>query len=185
MSNLLNHAKREFLAAGYKPIEEEEDGPDKWIQENVLELLEVFAKQGHSGFSAGYCLSYFAKLADFKPLCPLTGDDTEWNDTGGDILQNNRCPSVFKDKKSGVCYTIEGYVFREPSGSCFTGHNSRKLVEFPYMPTKPTYVDVVSVEVNKDTNALEPGSGWWKITYPEWLETENLQLDALIAKGAE
>lgn len=43
--NLVEHAKQEFLAAGYKPIEElKEDDPNRWIQENVLELLKVIDK---------------------------------------------------------------------------------------------------------------------------------------------
>jgi len=32
MSNLIEHAKREFLKLGYLPIEECEDDPNKWIQ---------------------------------------------------------------------------------------------------------------------------------------------------------
>lgn len=70
----IDHAKREFLKAGYKPIEEAEDGPNKWIQVDVLELLQVLSKQGHSGFSINYVLSYFSALAKFEPLPPLTYD---------------------------------------------------------------------------------------------------------------
>ena len=65
MTNLIAHAMREFKAAGYEPIDGSEDGPDKWIQENVLELLELFSSQDHSGLSAGYCVSMFEKLARF------------------------------------------------------------------------------------------------------------------------
>lgn len=78
----IEHAKREFLALGYKPIDQEEDGPNKWIQEAVLALLEVHAKQGHSGFSNEFAVDYFSKLAKFEPLCPLSGDDSEWSDCG-------------------------------------------------------------------------------------------------------
>lgn len=44
-SNVYKHAVLEFKSVGYKAIEDctEEDGPNKWIQENVLELLEVFS----------------------------------------------------------------------------------------------------------------------------------------------
>jgi hypothetical protein len=52
MSNLIDHAKREFLALGYEPVEDAKDDPNKWIQENILELLKVFSEQGHSGSSA-------------------------------------------------------------------------------------------------------------------------------------
>ena len=71
-----DHAEREFRALGYKPVDQEE-GPNKWIQENVMELLEVFSKQGHSGMSAPVCVRYFEKLALLEPLSPLTGEDWE------------------------------------------------------------------------------------------------------------
>ena len=33
----VEHAKREFLRAGYTPLDQEQEaGPNKWIQENVL-----------------------------------------------------------------------------------------------------------------------------------------------------
>lgn len=139
MRNLIEHAKREFLAAGYKPIEEEEDGPNKWIQENVLQLLEVFSWQGHSGSSAPYCVGVFEKLAMFEPLCPLTGNDDEWNDVGGGTLQNRRCSHVFKNANGA--YDINGRIFREPDGCCYTSSESKTPVEFPYTP-KSVYVDV-------------------------------------------
>ena len=78
MSNYVEHAKREFLSLGYKPIDKCEDDPDKWIQENVLELLEVFDKQGHSGHSAPFAIKYFSKLANFKPLGPIQCTEEEW-----------------------------------------------------------------------------------------------------------
>ena len=137
--NLIEHAKMEFKAVGYKPMEECEDDPNKWIQENVLELLEVFSKQGHSGSSAPFCIGYFQKLASFEPLTPLTGEDWEWNEVGEGQLQNKRCSHVFK--KDGQAYDIRGKVFREPNGCCFTSRDSRVDVEFPYTP-KTEYVDV-------------------------------------------
>lgn len=138
-SNYRKHALREFVAAGYK-VNDPEDGPNKWIQENVLELLAVLAVQGHSGGSIGYCLSMFKKLGAFEPLAPLTGHDDEWNEIGDDVWQNRRCSHVFKSLKDGA-YDIDGRIFREPSGSCFTSKGSRVPVTFPYTP-KREYVDV-------------------------------------------
>jgi hypothetical protein len=142
MSNLIDHAKREFLALGYKPIEEEEDGPNKWIQENVLELLQVFSEQGHSGFSAGYCINTFKKLANFEPLGPLTGKDSEWVEVSNGLFQNSRCSHVFKraDRFNGQAYDIYGRVFRDPDGYCYTNSDSHVPVTFPYVP-KTEYVD--------------------------------------------
>ena len=140
MNDLIEHAKREFLALGYKPIDEEEDGPNKWIQKNVLELLRVFSKQRHSGSSAPYCVELFKKLSMFEPLGPLTGEDHEWCEVGDGMWQNKRCSRVFKDE-DGRAYDIEGRIFREPSGCCYTNRDSRVYVDFPYTP-KSEYVDV-------------------------------------------
>jgi len=135
------HAEREFVAAGYTPLnQDQEDGPNKWIQQNVLELLEVFNRQGHSGSSAPYCISMFKKLAMYEPLVPLSGDDNEWNDVGDGTWQNNRCSRVFKDA-DGKAYDIDGRVFREPNGCCYTSRDSRVYITFPYTPTTE-YVDV-------------------------------------------
>ncbi len=142
--NTVRHAEREFLAAGYTPLDQaQEDGPNKWIQENVLELLEVFARQGHSGFSAHYAVETFRKLALHEPLVPLSGADDEWNEVSEGVFQNNRCPHVFKDKEqfNGQAYDINGRVFREPNGCCYTSSDSCVPVTFPYTPTRE-YVDV-------------------------------------------
>lgn len=137
-SNLIKHAKREFLALGYKP-DDPEEGPDKWIQENVLELLRVFSAQGHSGSSAPYAIGMFSKLAAFEPLCPLSGADDEWVEVSPGLFQNNRCSHVFR--KDGEAYDIEGIIFREPNGCCYTSHESHVPVTFPYIPTS-RYMDV-------------------------------------------
>lgn len=142
--NTVRHAEREFLAAGYIPLDQEqEDGPNKWIQENVLELLEVFSRQGHSGFSAPYAVDVFRKLAMHEPLVPLSGADDEWNEVGEGVFQNNRCSHVFKDKDrfNGQAYDINGRIFREPDGACYTSGDSCVPVTFPYTP-KREYVDV-------------------------------------------
>ena len=143
-SNSIAHAKRELVAIGYD-LNDKEEGPNKWIMENLFELLAVFSTQGHSGSSAPYCISMFKKLASFEPLCPLTGEDAEWNDVSmycGDTTrwQNNRASHVFKDK-DGQAYDSQGKVFREPDGCTYTSSDSRVVIEFPYTP-KTEYVDV-------------------------------------------
>jgi len=140
MSNLIEHAKREFLAAGYKPIDEEEDGLNKRIQENILELLRVFSEQGHSGSSAPHCVGMFKKLAMFEPLCPLTGEEHEWNEVGEGVWQNSRCSHVFKEK-DGKAYDMNGRIFRGPNGCCYSSKDSRVYIDFPYTPHRE-YVDV-------------------------------------------
>lgn len=139
MSNLIEHAKEEFRAIGYKPLDQEqEDGPNKWMQENVLELLEVFSKQGHSGHSAPFCVEMFNKLARYEPLGPITGEDWEWVEVSSGTFQNKRCSHVFKE--NGQAYDIEGRIFKDKDGSCWTNRESRVNVVFPYTP-KREYVD--------------------------------------------
>lgn len=143
-SNLVAHAKREFLAIGYIPVDQpQEDGPNLWIQKAVLELLQTFADQGHSGFSAPYCINTFKALAMFEPLGPLTGEDAEWNEVSDGMLQNNRCSHVFKskDRFDGQAYDMQGKVFVEENGSSYTSFDSAVPVTFPYTPVTE-YVNV-------------------------------------------
>lgn len=139
MSNLITHAKTELAAAGVCGSE-----MDEAMAADVLELLEVFSKQGHSGGSAPYCISLFAKLAAFKPLVPLTGADDEWNEVGAGEFQNRRCGHVFKDS-TGYAWDINGIVFREPNGAMYTSMESRVPVTFPYTP-RTVYQDVPMFE---------------------------------------
>lgn len=156
-SNYLTHAEREFRAAGYEPVSACEDGPNKWMQQNVMELLETFSKQGHSGFSAPYCVELFSKLARFQPLGPITGEDWEWMDVsdiggrdGGPLFQNIRASHVFKDDEGA--YDIDGVVFEEPDGCRFTGRYSRVAVSFPYTPSRVTAY--VGKEASEDERRL-------------------------------
>lgn len=135
MGSIIEHAKQEFKIAGYIPVDEDqEDGPNKWIQENILELIEVFEKQGHSGFSASYCVKVFSKLAMFEPMTPLTGEDSEWNKIGENLFQNNRCGHVFKE--NGKTYDSEGRIFIDKNDNSYTCKDSSVDIEFPYIPTR-------------------------------------------------
>lgn len=135
-------AKRELVGIGYK-LDDPEEGPNKWMVQNLLDLLRVFSSQGHSGSSAPYLVGLFEKLAMHKPLGPLTGADSEWLDHGDGMFQNMRDSRVFKqpDRFDGQAYFLDGKVFREPSGACYTNRDSMVPVTFPYTPTT-VYVDV-------------------------------------------
>lgn len=50
-SNLCKHAIRELELAGYS---KEEDGPNKWMREQVIEAVALFSSHGNSGFSAPF-----------------------------------------------------------------------------------------------------------------------------------
>lgn len=149
MSNYIKHALTEFRAAGF--IDENDKYSDEMqeaICKHVMKLLEVFDEEGHSGSSAPYAIDMFSKLAGFKPLVPLTGEEWEWNDVsaygGGTHYQNKRCSHVFKDSK-GRAYDSDGMIFwewwtdpetSEKHKSYYTNRESRVYIEFPYMPTR-------------------------------------------------
>lgn len=143
--NTLRHAERELAASRATG-----DEMNIAMADGLEELVLVFSTQGHSGFSAAYARAALDKLLDFKPLGPLTGADDEWVAIGDGCFQNRRDSSVFKNA-AGAAYTIDGYVFREPEGACFTGRGSRKYISFPYTPTDPIIVDV-----NAEGEPLDP-----------------------------
>lgn len=115
------------------------DEMQELMNKSLLQMVLVFSSQGHSGFSAAYAVNALAKLLKFEPLGPLTGEDSEWNEVGEGMWQNNRCSHVFKDATGA--YDIDGRIFREANGSCYTNRESRVPVVFPYTPVSE-YVDV-------------------------------------------
>lgn len=136
MSNLVEYAKEELKRIGM--IDSGEAYNDMGTKA-ILDLIELFASQGHSGFSAPYVINVFSRLAKFKPLSPLTGEDDEWDDVG-DVFQNKRYSAVFKDK-DGNAYNIEGKVFTDDGEVWYTCKDSRVNVTFPYVvPDKPEEV---------------------------------------------
>lgn len=164
---LLEHAKQELKYAGYKPIDECEDGPNKWIQENVLELIRVFAAQGHSGMSAPYCARTFFTLASYKALSPIAGNDDEWVEVGDGMLQNKRCSALFKNKSDNKPYYIDAIIWQgEDDHDSFNGSvggvSSRQFAKLPFRP-KTFYVDVVRVlydpAIHKEDDCVKCGDG--------------------------
>lgn len=131
-SRLVSFAKSEFKLLGW---DNTDDKMQKEICKNLIDLLSVLSKQGHSGFSIGYVLNLFNKLANFTPISPLTGEDSEWNDCGtykandGEeitIFQNNRCSTVFKDSKDSRAYDINLDTLND---------SGKKYISFPYTPS--------------------------------------------------
>jgi hypothetical protein len=133
MSQLLEHARRELKILGYGEIAQMDDY-DKQVVENVLELMAVFSRQGHSGTTAPPVVQLFAKLAMYEPLAPLTGADEEWTEVSENLWQNVRCSHVFKDKEKA--HDIEGIIFRDPDGSLWVNDESKVEITFPYQPLR-------------------------------------------------
>ena len=92
MSNLRDHAEREMKLAGV-----DNDIYGDMVSKAVLELIDTFDKQGHSGMSAALVLSIFNRVVDFKNLTPLTNDPEEWqfHNYVRPMWQNRRCSEAF------------------------------------------------------------------------------------------
>ena len=157
MSKLLEHAKNELRLLGM--TEDSADEMNAAMTKDILQLIEIFSEQGHSGFSANYCISMFEKLARYETLGPITGEDDEWVDVGHyesrTIYQNKRASNVFKEVDENgttMAYQMDRYVFREPNGACFTrgGEDGSRfyITEWPYTP-EHEYIDV---QIEEQTN---------------------------------
>lgn len=136
-SNLVKFAENELNIIINKCEDEESKEMQKRISEDILQVVEVFSRQGHSGFSANYAINLINKLLRFEPITPLTGENDEWIklDYNDDTkYQNKRCSRVFKDAEEKA-YDIEGKIFSDNEGkSWYTSKDSRVYIKFPYMP---------------------------------------------------
>ena len=125
---LVDHAKRELTLANMFKVEEG-DACNEWnnlVAEAVMELMEVFAEQGHSGFSASMCTELFSRLSKYEALTELTNNSDEWMDvtemSGGNAMwQSRRNPSCFSTDEGKTYYDIddESHKFVDEDGvSC-------------------------------------------------------------------
>jgi hypothetical protein len=137
--SFIEFAKSELDRVGMTA--DSEDEMNVAMREHILRMVEAFADEGHSGFSANYAVNCLDKLLRYQPLSPLTGEDDEWNEVGDGVYQNKRCGRVFKE--NGEAYDIDGIVFwdwytdpetGEKFKSHFTCKDSRVPVQFPYTP---------------------------------------------------
>jgi hypothetical protein len=165
-SRLVRHAMDELDYIGM--TENSPDDMNRMMRRHLIHMVTEFAKEGHSGFSAGYAITALNKLFDFKPLGPLTGKDEEWNEVSEGVCQNKRCSTIFKDDTGRAC-NIDGRVFwewytDEKTGetykSYFTNYYSRLPVEFPYdVPNKPIYEEWTDTWEDIRDNKVD----WWEL----------------------
>jgi len=150
---LIKHARHEFELNGM--FDKDADYSGK-IAKAVMELIEVFSKQGHSGGSANMVSNLFYKLSMFEPISPLTGKDEEWCEIVDGMFQNRRNSAVFKDGKDGKAYYVDAYVKETPNGIHWHGRlklkNGRSIGKcyiknFVNMPT--IVINVLEKEIKK------------------------------------
>jgi hypothetical protein len=150
---MVEYAKRELSRIKGDEMQER-------INQNIIQVVEMFSKQGHSRFSARYAITLLERLLRFKPLSSLTGNDDEWaavirNSGNGDMCYQNkrRCSSVFKDVDSDGnitrCVDNDAVVVSDNGGiTWFSSNKFSKPVTFPYYP--PTHAEKVYIEYTED-----------------------------------
>lgn len=119
-SNLCKHAIRELELAGYS---KEEDGPNKWMCEQVIEAVALFSSHGNSGFSAPFEINLVKKLCSFDIISPLRFDDGEWEKIDLDgSRQNKRKSSIFKEP-DGSIHDVDAFS-KVPVKKVFIRHSN-------------------------------------------------------------
>ena len=136
MSNLAKHAESELELAGLFDKDSDYAGG---LGEAVMELIHVFAAQGHSGASAGLTIRLFSEVAAYHTLTPLHGKDDEWCEVSDGMFQNKRNSAVFKDVVDNKPYYIDAIVWKAPNGltwnGCVDGVRSCQYIKaFPFTP---------------------------------------------------
>lgn len=104
MSNLIKHAQKELELAGMFDKDSDYDGA---LGKAVMELVKVFSKQGHSGFSAGRTLWLFDRVAKFQTIMPIGTTENEWMSVAEGLWQNTRQSSVFSKDGGKTWYDID------------------------------------------------------------------------------
>lgn len=128
----------------------------KVINKNLLDLVELFAKQGHSGFTANYTINILIKLLNQSFITPLTGADDEWVEVSRGVFQNNRESKIFKqhDIFNGQAYYIDGKAFSRDGGKTwYTNSESFVTIKFPLYKLPDTeYIILREDDVNGISN---------------------------------
>ena len=157
--SLIDHAKRELALVGYNvnPDPTSEDVND-WAVLAILELIETFAKQRHSNFSAEYVLDIFSKLAHRESLSPLTGEDDEWCEIYQDekevSYQNIRDARLFKmfnkETNKETVHLLDHFIFVDKNKISFTGTGSSLNVDkFPFVVPSEQFICEGTEEAEK------------------------------------
>lgn len=112
-SGLCRHAKRELELAGLFDKDSDYNG---MLGDAVLELMKVFSKQGHSGYSASMVTELFSILSRYQILnrenfIPTIEDANDVSEASGlpigTMWQSTRLSSVFSNDGGNSWYDVE------------------------------------------------------------------------------
>ena len=136
---LIEHAEYELRLAGYDidadydNIDSEKDYANR-IGQSALELIRLFAKQGHSGFSAIVTMKIFNRLVNHKPLTnELSNNPDEWQD-----MSEQNGYATWQSKRNCSCFSHDMktyYDIDDPENNVYEKDEKGNLTGF--MQLKP------------------------------------------------
>lgn len=141
--NSIKHALSEFVYAKWMTADGVfVDEMQEMMCQNLVDVIETIASQGHSGFSGAYLIKYLPTLLKQEPITPLTGEEDEWAKVEEDMYQNKRCSRVIKRGETGAAFDVESRVYYEneidehgKERRVFFIKAPHKPITFPYTPT--------------------------------------------------
>ena len=147
-SNYVDYALNEFMFMGWLDVEGYDDEMQETMCKSVIEMLETLHNQHFSGGVIDYALRLFLKLAQFRPLGPLTGKPEEWralhdeDRNEPELYQNIRFGSILM--ANGRAYNNRARLFKYgEDGATFQANPySREFIEFPYVIQEDTVVTI-------------------------------------------
>jgi hypothetical protein len=110
MSNLVKHAEQEMRIAG---LYDEGADYDGMIPDAVVEIVKVFAAQGHSGMSASIVTSILERVLRYKVLEPINSDPQYWMEVSAEqmgragVWQSTRDPGFFSEDGGTTFYSLD------------------------------------------------------------------------------
>lgn len=102
-SNLACHAWDELDRAGLFTGDGDYGGA---TGRAVMDLVDVFVEQGHSGMSASIVINILRRVLAFELLSPLTDDPAEWMEVADGLWQSRRQSQAFS-QDGGKTYRLD------------------------------------------------------------------------------
>jgi len=137
-TTLVGYARSEFeVAAQHRDKSQVTEEMMPWIERiesSVVKMLAILDELPTEDRSRWLAMSLFGRLSTNQVITPLTGEDSEWTDSGIDNLKKNkRCPHVFL-RADGTAFDARAVVRLSGDGSMRPESVEPREVNFPYMP---------------------------------------------------
>lgn len=141
-SNLVRYARQQLEESGWFDPNDGDYGGK--IGPAVLEIVQTFAKQGHSGGSQAIMLSLLERLLSYKPIAAIRNpmEKDEYIDhseisSGDPVFQSTRISTVFTADGGKTWYDLDRPCPRWKRLLANTFHfpiDTRCYIKFPYLP---------------------------------------------------